>query len=215
MWNLIKNKVNFVIDMQVGKMWPLASQNDPQSKKMSYVNDRFFMYNSAGYQMIGHKVPSTKRLSKNDTDDSSKTEKTTELENKTLEEENQKESVAKQIARGGPYKVIMGDDLGCNQFAYLSARFDFLNIPILSEYKIKLFTQAEAIYYPCEPVINNPNQSLKEKFMDNLRVSCGVGISYPLTNLINVALYYNAANFNSKRGDLENSGAINLSFNFF
>lgn len=81
---------------------------------------------------------------------------------------------------------------------------------------MKLFTQAEAIYYPCEPVRKYPKETtFREKFADDLRFSCGVGISYPLTNLINVAFYYNAANYNSKRGDLENSGAINLTFNFF
>ena len=76
-----------------------------------------------------------------------------------LEESKQKENLARKIARGGPYRVIMGDDLGCNEFGYLSARLDFLNIPILSEYNIKLFTQAEVIYYPCEPVKTYQNQT--------------------------------------------------------
>ena len=103
------------------------------------------------------------------------------------------------MIRGGPFQVIMGDDLGCNEFAYLSARLDFLNIPILNEVNMRLFTQAEAIYYPSEPIKTIPKQT----FRDNLRFSCGLGISIPLTNLINVALYYNAANFNSRKGDLE------------
>lgn len=66
MWTLIKGKVNFVIDCHLGKMVSLQRSTDDKTKKMSYVNDRFFMYNSAGYKMIGHKVPSTKNLSSKD-----------------------------------------------------------------------------------------------------------------------------------------------------
>lgn len=42
----------------------------------------------------------------------------------------------------------MGDDMGCDQYAYLGTRLDFLNVPVLSDYNGKLFSQAEVIYYP-------------------------------------------------------------------
>lgn len=59
MWNLVKDKINFIIDVQAGKIF------NP-SGNPTYVNDRFFLYNTQGYHSIGHSEPSLKPLSKNE-----------------------------------------------------------------------------------------------------------------------------------------------------
>ena len=38
--------------------------------------------------------------------------------------------------------------MGSDQFAYLGARLDFLNVPYIGDKGLKVFTQAELIYYP-------------------------------------------------------------------
>ena len=40
----------------------------------------------------------------------------------------------------GIHKVIMGDDMGCDHFAYLGTRLDFLNIPFLGDKGVKVFS---------------------------------------------------------------------------
>ena len=105
------------------------------------------------------------------------------------------------------HKVVLGDDMGCDRFAYLGARLDFLNIPYLEQAGVRTYSQAELIYYP-------PYKSQGGVRAD-LRGSVGFGISMPLSSMINFGLYYNAANFGSKVGDVEKSSIINFTFNFF
>ena len=50
---------------------------------------------------------------------------------------------------------------------------------------------------------------------DSLRGSLGFGISWPLNELINFGVYYNAVNFDSKVGDIERASIVNFTFNFF
>ena len=106
----------------------------------------------------------------------------------------------------GVHRVIMGDDLGCSQYAYFGTRLDFLNVPYLMDIRGKFFSTAELIYYPSDG---------KSEAMSNLRGSLGFGLSWQLNEMVNFALHYNAANFNSKVGDIERSNVINFTFNFF
>jgi hypothetical protein len=101
----------------------------------------------------------------------------------------------------------MGDDMGCDHFAYLGTRLDFLNLPFLGEKGAKVFSQAELIYYP----------AIGRSFSasENVRASMGFGLSWPLSHMINFGIAYNAVNFNSKVGDIERSSIISWAFNFF
>lgn len=56
-WRLIDGKVNLVCDLQAGKMLPL-SRNGIEGR--SFINDRFFLFNTSGYQCLGHSEPSLK-----------------------------------------------------------------------------------------------------------------------------------------------------------
>ena len=52
-WSLLPGKINFVCDFQAGKMVPLSSDTSTGNAP-SFVNDRFFLYNTGGYLSIGH-----------------------------------------------------------------------------------------------------------------------------------------------------------------
>lgn len=106
--------------------------------------------------------------------------------------------------------MIMGDDMGSDQFLYTGARIDYLNLPYISDKHVKFFTQGELIYYP-----PNGSTSAAAPVKDNVRASLGFGVSYPLNEMINFGLYYSAVNLNSRVGDIERSGAIGFAFNFF
>ena len=177
-WQVVAEKINFICDIQAGKLFPLGQ------KKHSYVNDRFFLYNTGGYINIGHTEPSLRP--------------STEVPEKA-EQANLVD---------GLHKVVMGDDMGCEQYAYLGGRLDFLNIPFIRQAGVKLFSQAELIYYP-------PQKKSTLNAIDDIRVTLGFGISMPLNEMINFGLFYNAANFGSKVGDIERSSLINFQFNFF
>jgi hypothetical protein len=43
---------------------------------------------------------------------------------------------------------VLGDDLGVKHFVYTNARLDFLNIPYVSQIGARVFSSAEAAYYP-------------------------------------------------------------------
>lgn len=47
-WTLIKDKLNFVIDLQGGVMSAAAIE------RTSFVNDRFYLHNTSGYLALGH-----------------------------------------------------------------------------------------------------------------------------------------------------------------
>ena len=110
----------------------------------------------------------------------------------------------------GVRRVIIGDDLGCEQYAYLGTRLDFLNVPYLQDIHGKFYTQAELIYYP-----SSADSTKSKDLVSNLRGSLGFGISWQINDMINFALYYNAVNFSSNLGDIERSDLINFTFNFF
>ena len=65
--------------------------------------------------------------------------------------------------------MIIGDDLGCEQFGYLGARLDFLNVPFLQDIYGKFYSQAELVYYP---------SAGSTDLMSNLRGSLGFGVSW-------------------------------------
>ena len=53
-----------------------------------------------------------------------------------------------ELKIGEPATVVLGDDLGVKHFVYTNARLDFLNIPYLSQIGARVFSSAEAAYYP-------------------------------------------------------------------
>lgn len=56
--------------------------------------------------------------------------------------------------------VRIGDDLGVEKYMYLGARLDFINIPYLRDFNCRLYSAAEAVWYP--PLIKNElSQSFK------------------------------------------------------
>uniref|UniRef100_A0A7S3MK24 Bacterial surface antigen (D15) domain-containing protein n=1 Tax=Favella ehrenbergii TaxID=182087 RepID=A0A7S3MK24_9SPIT len=181
MWPLVRDKINLVTELHAGRIWPLFSA------RTTFTNDRFFVYNTQGFLNIGHTESSLKPLQRPYTAEEMKAEN---------------EDLSK-----GLHKVVMGDDMGADQFAYLAARLDYLNMPFFGDKGFKVFSQAELIYYPTE--------GREEKFVDTLRASMGFGISWPLTPMINFGLYYSAVNLNSRVGDIERSSAIGFAFNFF
>jgi hypothetical protein len=48
----------------------------------------------------------------------------------------------------GLAEVRIGDDLGVEKYMYLGARLDFINIPYLRDFNVRLYSAAEAIWYP-------------------------------------------------------------------
>lgn len=86
----------------------------------TYINDRFFVSNSLGYFHIGHtETPNAPPLPQH------------------LETEDPQ-----------CQKVILGDDLGSENYFMGSLRFDFVNIPYLRDWNLKTFTYGEAAVYP-------------------------------------------------------------------
>jgi len=152
------------------------------------VNDKFLLYNTGGYQSIGHTEPSLKGNS-------------TDIEWSEQEKKDEEHNLQR-----GVHRVIMGDDLGCEQFAYFGTRLDFLNVPYLKDIYGKFYSQAELIYYPSDGTAD---------LLSNIRGSLGFGVSWRINEMINFAMYYNAVNFNSKVGDIERSNVISFTFNFF
>ena len=89
--------------------------------------------------------------------------------------------------------VRIGDDLGADRYLYAGARFDFVDIPLLRDYNCRLYSAAEAIWYPSFKQTASYSYSFKEQ----TRFSLGFGINMPLNVFFSLALYYNAANFGS------------------
>jgi hypothetical protein len=156
-------------------------------KQTSFVNDRFYLHNTSGYLALGHEEPSNMPPQVTD--------------NKQLQKE------AKQMLTSGLADVRLGDDLGSDRYLYTGARFDFIDVPFLRDYNCRLYSAAELIWYP--------QFAHKSPVTDHIRGSLGFGLNMPLNDFFSVALYYNAANFNSRRGDIERSSWINLSFCYF
>lgn len=50
-WEVIADKLNFVVDLQAGLL------TSPLKKQVTFVNDRFFLHNTCGYLAIGHDAP--------------------------------------------------------------------------------------------------------------------------------------------------------------
>lgn len=48
----------------------------------------------------------------------------------------------------GQRRVLLGDDLGVEQYAHLLGRLDFTDVPYLKKYGIKPFVFGEFIFYP-------------------------------------------------------------------
>lgn len=91
------------------------------------------------------------------------------------------------------------------------ARLEFINIPLLRDYGLKPYLGYELAYYPS--LIRN--FSVKSLWKDT-RHSVGFGLAIPLNNMIDLLIFYNALNFNSKRGiDFERRGLININLGFF
>ena len=144
-------------------------------KDTHFVNDRLYLYNSSGYLMLGHSEPTNRPSS---TDQKEDAEDDKEKKNTDL------------------HKVILGDDLGSDSLLYTGARLDFCNMTYLKEYNARLYSSAEAAYYPS---FNKPSKSP----ISDVRGSIGFGVNLQLNDMINIALHYNAANFNTKIGDIE------------
>jgi hypothetical protein len=189
-WSVIKNKLNFVLDLQGGMM---ATSVGSECHK-SFVNDRFYLHNTSGYLALGHNEPSNRPPSLHQTTDA-----------KLVQKE------AKQILTSGLADVRIGDDLGADRYLYTGARFDFIDVPLLRDYNCRLYSAAEAIWYPSFKQTASITQSLRQQ----TRFSLGFGINMPLNDFFSIALYYNAANFGSQLGDIERSSIVNLTFCFF
>ena len=97
----------------------------------------------------------------------------------------------------------MGDDLGSDTLLYTGLRLDYCNLPYLKDVGVKLYSSAEAAYYP---TFNKPSPNP----LKDVRGSLGFGINLKLNEIINVGLHYNAANFNTKAGDIERQAYINF-----
>ena len=67
----------------------------------------------------------------------------------------------------------------------------------------KVYSSAEATYYPSyHKPSDNP--------LNDVRGSLGFGINFQINEMANIALHYNALNFNTKVGDIEKSGYISF-----
>ena len=77
---------------------------------------------------------------------------------------------------------------------------------------MRTFLYGELALYPSLKMIGRPiGQVLKE----STRFSAGFGISFPVNNLISIMVYFNALNLNSRTGDHERKGFLNLNIGFF
>ena len=115
------------------------------------MNDKYLLYNTGGYQSLGHTESSLKGNS-------------ADIEWSDQDKKDEKDNLER-----GVHRVIMGDDLGCSQFSYFGTRLDFLNVPYLMDIRGKFFSQAELIYYPSDG---------SSDILSNLRGSLGFGLSW-------------------------------------
>ena len=105
-------------------------------------------------------------------------------------------------------QVVLGDDLGSDTLLYTGLRLDYCNLPCFKDTGFRLYSAAEAFYYPA---FSKPSKNP----LDDVRGSVGVGIHYRITPMLNIGLHYNLANFNSKVGDIENQSYISFTLNLF
>lgn len=150
----------------------------------THINDRFFINNSLGYTHIGH----------------------TEDPNAPVDQSDLKVDNPKYT------KLVVGDDLGSENFALFQTRLDFIDIPFIKKIGMKTFIYGELAFYP--PFLSK--MSGFSYIYKNIRFSSGFGIAIPVNPLISILIYYNALNLNSYRhGDYERHNIINVSLGFF
>ena len=111
-----------------------------------------------------------------------------------------------------PGQEVIHDDIGSYGFMSNQFRFEFDNIPLLKEINLKAMWYLDLVCY--EP--HSHNKEVKENhensFLRNTRLSHGIGISYALSPMISIALYYNIGNLNVKHGDDPLVGGLSLTF---
>ena len=177
---IVDDKINLVCEVKAGKILPLSSN---KNKASSFANDRLYLYLSSGYLMLGHSEPTLRPTAE-----------------KTEEDDKQKRKDVQQ--------VVLGDDLGSDTFLYTGARLDYCNMPYLKDSNVRLYSSAEAVYYP---PFNKPSSNP----IHDVRASLGFGMHFRLNEMINIGLHYNAANFNTKVGDIERQAYINFQLSMF
>jgi hypothetical protein len=104
--------------------------------------------------------------------------------------------------------VVLGDDLGSENYLSILARMDFCDVPVLKKYGIKPFVFGEAIYYP--PAM--------AKGREWCRGGMGYGISIPLpvSDMFTLQIYQNAFILNAKhKGDVARTTCVEIEIGFF
>jgi hypothetical protein len=97
----------------------------------------------------------------------------------------------------------------------LNGRLNFTDIPYLRDVNARLFSAAELIWYPPIPLSVHSDTVQSKSPMDSVRGSLGFGLSIPINEQISFALYYNAANFGSRQGDIERQSWLSVDFQLF
>ena len=105
-------------------------------------------------------------------------------------------------------KVYLKDDLGVLKTFSHIFRLEFNKIPFFDEMQLKPTWYTEFLYYPKDESLN-----FIESLTKYTRISHGFGLSYSLSPIFSIMIYFNVGNFNALPGDNPLSGGISMTFN--
>lgn len=116
------------------------------------------------------------------------------------------ETPAQPVLNIKPGQQIINDDMGAYSFIHNQIRLEFDNIPFIKDLGLKAMWYLDTIFYKPEvsrQAINEDqtHNTLISTISEHTRISHGIGISYALSPIISIALYYNIGNLNAKKGD--------------
>ena len=81
----------------------------------------------------------------------------------------------------------------------------FDNIPGLKDMGLSAMVYSEFSYYP------KPTSGIKD-IISQTRVSHGFGVSYYISPMLALSIFFNTGNFNVNKGDDPKTGGISLTF---
>jgi hypothetical protein len=106
-------------------------------------------------------------------------------------------------------QFIVGDDLGSDRFVSNQIRVEFSDIPFIKDIGLKAIWYLDLCYYPHFKHETNIFQNI----LDFTRISHGFGVTYPVSPILSIMIYFNAGNFNARHGDDPLTSGVSLTFN--
>ena len=106
-------------------------------------------------------------------------------------------------------KIILGDDLGSEQYLNFLGRLEFCDVPLLKNYSLKPFIFGEYIYYP-------PAAQRCWKTYSRGGIGFGISIPLPINDMLSLQIYQNAYIFNpNNKGDIARTSTFEIEIGFF